>query len=195
MKPTFEQNEEFYRQVAAGRINRENYQRFVDNPDRYDTNLGRFGRIHETVVNYHLSLPGLIDAARQDFVSDDLTVDNFHIEGKGVRKVGLELYEFDRTVTGPEGVEIIEADGYQLEGPAELCAFIAVNRIAQLRRPIVAWKVRWQTSDQKKNLYDDVVVPYANQCNGGGRVLYLTNFKGNFLQRWQVLVSRKPELG
>lgn len=187
-KITIPQLEELLAQDRSGRMTGEILQRVLENPDSYNPNFGHFGRIFKTTVNFDLALPGLLKFARQDWVSNNFTPTNFHIGGKGIRTVGLELYEFDHTVTGPQGVEIIEADGYQLEGPAELCAFIAVNPMAQLRRPIVAWKTRWQDSR------GHVCVPAAQQ-GAGRRELILTNLEGDFVPYWCVLVSRKAKLG
>ena len=176
-------------QAKAGRLTREHFDWLMENPDRFDRNLGRFGRIHQIEVNYDLGLPGLIKAAKQNDVAPDFNPTNFPLEGKGVRTVRLELYEFDRTVTGHEGWAIIDADGYQVEGPAELCAFIALNRMAQLRRPIVAWKARW------RNPRGEVYAPCAQQDGDEGPCLGFALFELNFDPSWCVLVSRKPDLG
>lgn len=160
-------------------------QRMLDNPDRYNDKLGRFGRIYHINVNYDLGFDRLLKAADQNGgVNSEITAEHFPIERKGIREVAIELYEFDRTVKGPEPVEEIEANGYQLEGVPELLAFAAANPMEQLRRPVVQFRDRWQDSN------GDVCVP---GLDWGGDVRYLNLYclGDGFCPYYRFLVSRK----
>lgn len=63
MKPTPEQYEHFFRLQAEGRVTSRLFQRFLENPNRYNDQVGRFGQVYPVSVNRDLGLSGLIEGA------------------------------------------------------------------------------------------------------------------------------------
>lgn len=185
---TFVQTQEFYEQVKRGRITGENYQRFVDNPDRYNENLGRFGRIYILEVNYDLDVNRLVQANKFAWKNDDVNSSNFPTKRKGVCVVKAELYEFDATVTGTEAIKKIDDDGYQCEDPHTLLTFGKQFPIEQLRRPIAGLGVHWARPR------GSVCAPYLYYCGHGRRALYLCSVADSFDPYWRFLVSPRKEL-
>ncbi|OGH80966.1 MAG: hypothetical protein A3I29_03680 [Candidatus Magasanikbacteria bacterium RIFCSPLOWO2_02_FULL_44_11] len=142
--PTIEQVGKFFDELRSARVTRENLQLFLENPDRYNREIGRFGRIYSVTVNRDLWYKGLIKAAKFSQQNNDITAERFPIEGTGIREVAAELYEFDEVVTGEEAAKRIEGDGYQLEDFATLLAFAEAYPKEQLKRPVVQLKSRWR---------------------------------------------------
>ena len=178
-KPSFEQTEEFYRQVATGRINDKNYQKFLENPDSV---LGH--QIYEVLVDCRKSLAKMIEQCKLDWVNDDITAEHFPIQGKGRKRVKLELYRFDETVTGEEAPKRLDEAGYRAAAIEELLAFGKKFPDKQREFPIVALASSWRGSD------GDLDVPYLDEF-ADGRDLYLRWLEGDFGPRYRFLVVGK----
>lgn len=184
MRVTIEQMFELNDQVRNGRISSEVFQRLLENPNRYDDKLGRFGRRYDIKVNYDLGVDRLVVANNFNWKNDAIISAHFPVERKGVRDVAVEFYEFDHTVTGDEAVAQIEADGYINEDLSALLTFGKDHPIEQLRRPIVALGSRWQASD------GDWGVACLGR-DGDERALDLRLFHYDFGPDYRFLVSSK----
>lgn len=183
MRATIEQLFELNDGIRNGRISGEALQRLIENPDRYNDKLGRFGRRYDLMVNYDLGADRLVATNRFNWKNDDVSSAHFPVERKGVREATVELYEFDRTVTGEEAMAQIEADGYINEDLPTLLTFGKEYPIEQLRRPIVALGSRWQGSG-------DWNVAYLGR-HGDERGLSLHSLRYDFNPRYRFLVSSK----
>ncbi len=183
MRATIEQMFELSDQIRNGRIGGEVLQRLLENPDRYNDKLGRFGRRFDLKVNYDLWVDRLVAANRFDWKNDNVSSAHFPAERKGVREVTVDLYEFDRTVTGEEAAAQIAADGYINEDVSSLLTFGKEYPIEQLRRPIVAFGSRWQDSSDWNVAYLD--------GDGDRRDLSLGSLRDDFGPDCRFLVSSK----
>ncbi|HBV58050.1 MAG TPA: hypothetical protein DEB73_02190 [Candidatus Magasanikbacteria bacterium] len=171
-------------QVRNGRISGEVIQRLMENPDRYDDKLGRFGRRYDIMVNYDLGVDRLVAANKFNWKNNDVTSAHFPVERKGVREVVVEFYEFDRVVTGEEAAAQIEADGFVNEDVPTLLTFGKEHPIEQLRRPIVALGSRWLGSGGRWD------VAFLDRL-GGRRVLNLNWLHFDFYPDYRFLVFSK----
>lgn len=184
MRATIEQMFELSEGLRTGRISGEAIQRLIENPDRYNDKLGRFGRQFDFKVNYDLGVDRLVAANKFNWKNDNVSSTNFLVERKGVREATVELYEFDRIVTGEEAAEQIEANGFVNEDVLTLLTFGKEFPLEQLRRPIVALGSRWQDSGGG----------WGVAClgrGGDGRDLDLDWLHDDFYPDDRFLVSRK----
>lgn len=139
----------------------------------------RFPGIYPVEINYDLGLDALVVAARQHWVSRSFTAKNLPLTGKGVRQVSLEVFEFDEDVPVKEYPRLIEASGFQVEGPAELVALrTSYPGLVKLDQGIGALKILFCPTPSK------IYVPYASEKGLG--LLLLTSFPRDF----GILVSR-----
>lgn len=183
---TLDQYLEIGAQIRAGRVDRNTLQRFIEAPDRYREDVGRFGRMWPVTIDGNLNAGKLIDLGKYGWKNPDATAEHFPYVRKGQTNVTLELYEFDDTVTGSEAEQKIDADGYQLEESDALLTFGIKYPIEQRRRPVVCIgkNSRWQHRD-------GLVCVLCLGLDHSGRDLNLYRFEEQFNPRCQFLVSRK----
>lgn len=184
MSVTLDQVHKFHDEIRAGRITRDSLQLFLENPNRFREDLGRWGQYYGVEVDNGLTLEQMVAAAKFDgYVNQDYK--NFKLTHKGKRVVSnLELASFDETVTGLVAAKRLEADGYVLEDIGALLAFAVKYPNEQRKRPIVALGSPWQDRGV------GVLVPYL--CFGGSaRGLRLGWLGHDFHPDCLFLVSRK----
>jgi len=188
-KPDFNQVAELFAQIKKGRIDSAHLQCLMENPNRYNKRLGRFGQIYPVEVNYNLGYNKLLELADQNGgVSREIDKDCFPVKVKGVVQKEFELYEFDQEIENGEYAEgKIRRDGYQVEGQYELLAFIAQNPIEQLRRPIVQLKDSW-SGVQVGSCF--IYVTCADSQKGRRVMLDRLRGHGSFPMSYRFLVSR-----
>jgi hypothetical protein len=153
--------------------------------------LGRFGRLYDLKINCKFDVDRLVKLSQFGWKDERITSAHFPIEGKDVREVEVEFYEFDRTVTGEEAAAQIEADGYVNEDVRTLLNFGMLYPLEQLRRPITVFGSRWQDAD---DIWNGVGLYTIDSVDRGERGLYLFRPSYNFRPLYRFLVSRKQEV-
>lgn len=183
---TLDQYLEIGAQIRAGRVDRNTLQRFIEAPDRYREDVGRFGRMWPVTTDGNLNAGKLIDLGKYGWKNPDATAEHFPHIRKGQVNVNLERAEFDEAVTGPEAEKWLEENGYELEESDALLAFGIKYPIEQRRRPIVCIgkNSRWQGRDGSVF----VLCLYRGDSN---RDLDMCDFEEQFYPDCQFLVSRK----
>ncbi len=185
VKPSIDQMTELFEQIKSGRVTGDKFQSFIQNPDSYNANIGRFGSVYMLKVNYDLKIDELIMANKFDWKTDAIHSSVFPCKRGGVRLVKVELYEFDNAVTGKEALEHIGTEGYKVEDVHVLLTFGKHFPIEQLRRPTLALGSLHRDGDK------NVEAPGLNGGDFGQRHLSLCNLKYKFYPNWRFLVSRK----
>lgn len=183
---TLEQYLELGAQIRSGRVDRNVLQRFIEAPDSYRDDIGRWGRIWPVTIDGNIDSDKLIERGNYGWKDGSATGKNFPYVRKGKTNVNLELAEFDDTVTGPEAEKWLDENGYKLEDSDAGLTFGAKYPVEQRRRPvIVAGKdSRWQ--DPHGDLY---VLCLGNDDSHRGLDVY--RFERKFSPYYQFLVSRK----
>ncbi len=124
-------------EIRAGRIDRAILHQFLERPQAFNHNVGRWGRIWPVTIDGNLSVEKHIDLGNYGWKNPEATADHFPYLRSGHTKVNVELAEFDDTVTGPEAEEWLDNNGYKLEDSDALLNFGSDYPIEQRRRPIV----------------------------------------------------------
>lgn len=184
MRVTIEQLHKLHDEIRAGRVNCANFQSFLENPNRFCGDLGRWGQYYPVEIDYSRDVDNLVKANRFDWKNGDVNTKNFPFQHKGKNAVKLELASFDETVTGEEAAKRLQADGYTLEDIGALLTFGLKYPDEQRKRPIVALGSRWQ------DRVGDVRVPCLAGV-GSARSLHLYRFVSVFGPGCRFLVSRK----
>ena len=133
MKPTFEQTEEFYRQVESGRITRENLQEFLKNP----------GKVLVAAIT--ATFASLLKACHQNgYCNSDFTEDRWPLESIAADENDWEVVGHYLTKTGAleDGVKQLEKLATKgeirlLTGSRRAMEYIAAHPDAQLDHPII----------------------------------------------------------
>lgn len=93
------------------------------------------------VVNYSLSLEGMIAAGNYDWANDDITPKRFPLKGEGEVEFEDTVFHFDRDITSEEAVKLITAaDSKNPWEPGKienLLAYGAKNPEEQRKFPII----------------------------------------------------------
>ncbi|MBU0649455.1 hypothetical protein KJ969_05175 [Patescibacteria group bacterium] len=160
-KATVDQVCEVAAQIKSGRINRWNLQAFILDPDSVLRS-----QIYEVVVDYDQPLAKMIEACKLDWVNEDITEEHFPIQGNGHKKVKLELYQFDKTITGDQALKRLDEAGYRPATIEELLVFGKKYPDKQRQFPIIALASSW--------------------CNPGGH-LYVPSLYGDAAGRYLSL--------
>ncbi|MBU0649025.1 hypothetical protein KJ969_02910 [Patescibacteria group bacterium] len=151
--PTPKQMKHFWGLVERRLITSANFQPYLDK--RGSVN------IYEVVVDYDQPFAKMIEACKLDWVNEDITVEHFPVKSKGKKKVKLQLYQFDRMVTGTEASKLLDEAGYRPANPAELLAFGKKFLDKQRQFPIVAMGSSWRSPDGR--LYVPVLYEDADE--------------------------------
>lgn len=96
------------------------------------------------VVNYDLSLNGMIKAGKYDWVNQDITAEHFPIKGEGESKLNLEFFHFNRIMESDEVFAEMDEAGYRPATIEELLALGAQYPEEQRKYFIVALGSVWQ---------------------------------------------------
>lgn len=132
---TTDQIAELLAQDKAGRITRENLQRFLLNPD------GGTGYI--VSVDYGKTVEEMVSAGRYDWKNDNITTKNFPINGTGVVTVALELVHLNKAASSKAVLAHLEANGMRPATVEELLAFGATYPEIQREFPIICLGSSW----------------------------------------------------
>lgn len=108
-KPTFEQTEEFYRLAGIGRVNDQNFQAYLRNPDAYLAAsvevVSPTFRILTVTIDRARKYEKARDAGEYDYVNPDVNPENFPMsKGKGVIKVRVGIFTLGRKASDEEVV-------------------------------------------------------------------------------------------
>ena len=183
MKPTFEQTEEFYRQVESGRITRENLQEFLKNP----------GKVLVAAIT--ATFASLLKACHQNgYCNSDFTESRWHLEPIATDEADWEVVEHYLTKTGAleDGVKQLEKLATKgeirlLTGSRRAMEYIAAHPDAQLDHPIIL-PLRAQNSS------DYWCLPvFDGDWSGRLRRLVLYGTGGTFDSDYSWLVLRKRQ--
>lgn len=103
-KPTFEQVEEFYRLVSSGRVNDQNFQAYLRNPDSYLAAsmeiVSPTFRILTVTIDRARKYEKARDAGEYDFTTSIIIPEKFPMSrGKGVVKVRVGVFTLGRRAT------------------------------------------------------------------------------------------------
>jgi len=86
--PTFAQTMRFYQLVEEGRITAENFQNYLENPNRFIDD----GRIFPVSIDYSMSVHDMIKAGKYDEAHSDWS--SFSVSGNGKMEAKLRLIPY-----------------------------------------------------------------------------------------------------
>lgn len=92
---------------------------------------------YTAIVNYSKTLKQMIAAGRYEYVDDDMTAENFPIDGQGQEEVEYKLVHFNRFVCTHEVLDELKRRGLRAAKLEELLAFGKKYPKIQLSFPIV----------------------------------------------------------
>ena len=124
-KITPEQIAELLAQDKTGRVTRENFQRFLLNPDG--------GTDYTVSVDYGKTVEEMVASGRYDWSNGNITSKNFPVNGTGVVTVALELVHLNKAASSGAVLAHLKDNGTL----AELLAFGATYPEIQREFPIV----------------------------------------------------------
>lgn len=151
------QMKEFWELVEKGKINRENFQKFLSNPEDIIKKNKIVDDIYSAIVDYNMSLADIIKVGKYDWVNDDITAKNFPITGSGKVEVSLELVHLNKSVSTEDVLAHMEANGLRPATLVELLAFGAKYPELQREFPICALGSSWVLRDGSR------YVPYLGR--------------------------------
>ncbi len=140
------QMKEFWELVEKGKINRENFQKFLSNPENIIKNNKIVDDIYSVVVDYDMSLAVMIKAGKYDWVNNDITAEHFPVTGSGKTEVNVELVHLNKSVSSEAVLAHMEANGLRPATLAELLAFGAKYTEIQIEFPVIALGSSWVDS-------------------------------------------------
>lgn len=137
---TVSQIAELIQQNKDGRITRELFQGFLDNPTGVKSaNKPDFS----VTIDYTQSLAGMIEAGKYDWKNTDITSENFPIVGTGKMEVELKLIHLKKAMTTKQIEEHLEKLGLVSAKIEHLLAFGEKYSEEQRKFPIVALGSVW----------------------------------------------------
>ncbi len=110
--------------------------------------VGAGSAVHQTfqvLVDYGKTLQEMIEEGKYDWVNDNITQENFPLQGKGKEDLQIELFHFGRAVTSKEAIEEMEKAGFRPATLPELLALGAKHPDLQKDFLIVALGSRWRS--------------------------------------------------
>ncbi|MFH0779863.1 MAG: hypothetical protein V1928_03310, partial [Parcubacteria group bacterium] len=144
MKPTIEQMEEFFAQVKAGRITKDNFQKFIFNPS-IEANINGDGYI--VTVDRTLSLAKAIEAGKYNSKNGNITDEHYPLIGEPKKsKATLFLAHLNKNASDAEVDAYLAERGLRDADIRELLAFGAKYPKMQLEFPIIARGSVWRDS-------------------------------------------------
>ncbi|MBU4314955.1 hypothetical protein KJ673_00955 [Patescibacteria group bacterium] len=132
---TVEQLGELIAQAKAGRVTRENLQRFLLNLDG--------GTGYTVSVDYGKTIEEMVSAGRYDWYDDSITSANFLVVGTGVATIAIELVHLNKVVSSKEALAYMEANGLRPATIEEQLAFGATYPEVQREFPVVGLGSSW----------------------------------------------------
>ncbi len=178
------QMKEFWELVEKGKINRENFQKFLSNPENIIKNNKIVDDIYSVVVDYDMSLANMIKVGKYDYVNGEITSKNFPITGSGKVDISFELVHLNKSASSEEVLLHMEKNNLRPATLAELLAFGAKYPEIQREFPVVALGSSWVNSYGRRD------VPCLRR-NGSVRYLGLYWFGDGRGDYWRFLVVRK----
>ena len=137
---------------------------------------GKPGRSFTVTVNYDLLLERMIEDGKYDWSNNDITANNFPMEGKVNVEVTIELVHFNRVMESDEVQKELDKQGLRPATLPELLAFAARYPDKQREFPIVALGSVWRSFGGRRD------VPYL-WSRSSGRGLGLSWLD----RRWSIL--------
>ena len=159
--PTFPQMQHCFRLVDEGKITAENFQTFLENPNKFFEDNG-----FPVTVDFGMSLVDMIAAGNYGWKNGDITVEHFPIVGSGTTDVKLRLITLGRDAKTTEVDAYIAGLNVESAKLEHLLAFGAKYPDKQREFPIVALGSGWVDSGGNRN------VPYLD-VDGSKRKLNL----------------------
>ena len=95
-------------------------------------------QMYPVIVNYDLSLRGMIRAGGYKWVNSSITAKNFPVEGDGQIYVTIELVHFDHSITSDKVLSELDKRGLRAATLSELLAFGATYPDVQREFPVFA---------------------------------------------------------
>lgn len=170
---------ELIAQAKAGRVTRENLQKFILNPDSCTG--------YTVSVDYGKTVEEMVSSGRYDQKNDNITSKNFPVNGNGVVTLNLELVHLSRVVNSDGVLSYMEANGLRPTNLAELLAFGATYPEVQREFPVVCLDKEtssWVHPCGRRN------VPYLSR-DGSDRMLNLDWFGNDWSAHCRFLAVRK----
>ncbi|MDO9509937.1 MAG: hypothetical protein Q7J14_01460 [Candidatus Magasanikbacteria bacterium] len=161
---TVEQLGELIAQAKTGRINRENLQAFLRDPEVFFKTTTK--DIFSVVVDFGMSLVEMVNAGKYDWKNDDITVNHFPITGSGKSEVDFQLVYLNKSANSEEVLLHMEKNNLRPATLAELLFFGMKYPEKQREFPIIALGSSWVDSGGSRR------VPYL-YGNDSKRSLYL----------------------
>jgi len=140
------QMKEFWELVEKGKINRENFQKFLSNPEDIIKKNKIVDDIYSVVVDYDMSLADMIKVGKYDWVNNDITAEYFPITGSGKVEIDFQLVHLDKSTSSKEVLSHMEKNNLRPATLAELLAFGAKYPELQREFPICALGSSWVDS-------------------------------------------------
>lgn len=126
---------ELIAQAKAGRVTRENLQKFLLNPDG--------GTGYTVSVDYGKTVEEMVSAGRYDWKNDNITTKNFPVNGTGVVTVALELVHLNKAASSEAVLAHLEANGMRPATVEELLAFGVTYPEIQREFPVICLGSSW----------------------------------------------------
>ena len=180
---TKDQIVELLAQDKAGRITREDFQKFLRNPKRI---IRGSQTEYPVIIDYSQSLKQMIAAAMLDSVHSDINDKNFPIMKEGIVETTFMLERFDHPVRTTDAVGLLDKKGFRPATIVDLIAFGTIYPDVQEEFGVVAVGTLWDPG----NVHHSYDVPYLSHSNHG-RSLSLFRSAPRWKERYRFLVVRK----
>lgn len=144
-----------HKMIVTGRkvgANRRFYTALADNEDLFRKVVELINgeptqESYGIVIDYGLSLEGMIRAGGYDWINNDIISDHFPIEGNGTKSVTVELLHFNRMITNDEVLSEMKKRGLRPAKIEELLALGSKYPDPQRQFPIIAFGSVWRDPD------------------------------------------------
>ncbi len=178
------QMKEFWELVEKGKINRENFQKFLSNPENIIKNNKIVDDIYSAIVDYNMSLAEMIKVGKYDYVNGEIASKNFPIMGSGKVDISFELVHLNKSASSEEVLLHMEKNNLRPATLAELLAFGAKYPEIQREFPVACLGSSWVGRGGLRN------VPCLGRYDSE-RSLYLYWFGDDWDDCWRFLAVRK----
>lgn len=172
---TTDQVFELLSQSRAGRVTKENLQKFLLNPDG--------GTGYTVVVNFGKTVEEMVASGRYDWSNDNFTSKNFSVNGTDVA-VALELVHLNKVISSEDVLRHLEENGMRPTTVEEFLSFGATYPEIQREFPVLCLGSSWVFPDGDRR------VPCLLR-GGSDRGLGLCWFGGGWLEDCRFLAVRK----
>jgi len=146
---TTDQVFEMISQARKGRVNRENLQKFLLNPNG--------GTGYSVVINFGKTVEQMKDDGHYDWSNSNINSQNFPLSGEGTVNVTLELVHLNRLASSQDVLDHLEANGMRPATVEELLMFGVTYPDIQREFPIVCLGSSWVDPDGDRD------VPYLRR--------------------------------